>query len=79
MKFYNPFKLHIAQRQNGKYVLRVSSVFFWSYHDRKSASTYYWSEPLHVSRYCEFDTLDEARKVLARIEAAKDNRSYFVE
>lgn len=79
MKFYNPFKLHIAQRKNGNYVLRVSSLLFWSYRDLDLFSNHYWSKKEHVERWCEMEFLIDARKLLAKIRAPKDNSSYFVE
>lgn len=79
MKLFNPFKLHIAQRKNGKYVLRVSSLFWWSYRDLDWKREHYWNWARHISNWCEMDTLEEARELLADIESSKENSSRFVE
>lgn len=79
MKLFNPFKLHIAQRKNGKYVLRVSSLFWWSYRDLDLRSELWWDQYAHISRYCETDDLEYIRDILSRIRACKENSSKFVE
>lgn len=64
MKLYNPFKAHIVELANGKFVVRKFSFFMmkWVYKENRHLSYYdfWWHTDEHAMRWCPVDTLEEA-------------------
>lgn len=63
MKLYNPFKAHIVELNNGKFVVRRRSVFSWEYKERNTFSTedvYWWNFIEDSHRWCGVDTYEQA-------------------
>lgn len=67
---YNPFKAHLAQLHNGKYVVRKSALFFWVYLDSTKILSedpnFWWSSKNYVKTYCICDTIQEAEARLTK-------------
>ena len=69
MKFYNPFKPHLVQFNNGKYAIRRYRLFSWEYRDRViSDKTWFISYP-SVVEWCCFSSRLDAEQLLLEITA----------
>lgn len=70
MKFYNPFKPHIVEFENGKFAVRKSALFHWLYKGHTLFTTekeeHWWFLHEYVVKHCMVNTLEEARTVLNR-------------
>jgi len=71
MKFYNPFKWHIVQFENGKYGLRKYSMFSWDYKELPEYGQWTWFLPEHVIKYCMFDSLTEVLQLKEELTPKK--------
>jgi hypothetical protein len=66
-KFYNPFKAHIVQIQNGRYLVRRFRLLYWEYRDNGKVIVYdkdednWWVTFEYAKRWCVVDTLEEAK------------------
>jgi len=76
MKFYNPFKPHIAKVDDTKYAIRRHFVFYWLYLDRDNFA-YWWGLPEYVRKYCVLNSESEAIKLLDRYYRRKKIISEF--
>ena len=63
-RFYNPFKPHICQFNNGEYSVRRWSFLGWEYLDTDitgSYAGYWWTGVQRALKYCSFTELVNAR------------------
>jgi len=63
MKFYNPFKWHIVQFENGMFGIRRYHMLSWEYRERPEFGKWSWFLSEHVLKYCMFDTLAQAQEL----------------
>ena len=71
MKFYNPFKPHIIEVHNNKYLVRKLTFIGYKYLD-KDDCTYWWYVDLSVIRYCIFDSVELAIQVISKIHESSN-------
>lgn len=76
MKFYNPFKAHIVQFDDGKFAVRRWSVLAWEYKEYityGNDAIYWWNAMEYVKKWCMVDTLEQAKALRekCKIEAKK--------
>lgn len=56
MKFYNPFKPHVCQFNNGKFAIRKYELFLgWVYLDQFDSETHWWHSPSFALDYATAD------------------------
>lgn len=61
MKFYNPFKLHLVEFEDGRYGIRQFTGLHFEY---RSKTENWWRMDEYVAKYCAMDTLSEATALL---------------
>jgi hypothetical protein len=80
MKFYNPFKAHIVQFDNGKYAVRRWCVA-WEYKEHITLSNediYWWNTMEYAKRWCMVDTLEQAQALRDKVHVKKSNANKVV-
>ena len=75
MKFYNPFKPHIVETEDGKFAIRELRLW-WQFWDRKDK--YKWSSRQWIKEWCLFNTLDEAKAKLQKHYESKKKLKFKV-
>ena len=77
-KFYNPFKPHIVETEDGKFAIREFSLLGlgWDFWDRQDK--YKWSLKRHIKYWCLFNTLDEAKAKLQKHYESKKKLKFKV-
>jgi hypothetical protein len=59
MKFYNPFKKHIAYNPEYGYCVRRANIFGWEYLD--SDCKFWWCSFTYAKKWAMMDSLEEAK------------------
>lgn len=78
-KFYNPFKPHIVEFDNGTFAVRKLGTIGWYHYDNQKvkADDFWWS-PMSAdsaSRYYVVDSFDMAKTLLEMIQLRKTIKS----
>ena len=74
MKFYNPFRPHVALLSNDKFVVRKLTLIGWRYYDNQrlgSCDLWWYGFTYSSAQYFEADTYEEARQILKSVYANK--------
>ncbi len=62
-KFYNPFKAHIVELANAKFVVRRWNIVAWEYKEHttyQNDDIHWWHLLEYACKYCMVDSLDQA-------------------
>lgn len=62
-KLYNPFKAHIIELANGKFIVRRLNLMGWKHKEHTTLShedVYWWNYINHSYMWCCVNTYDEA-------------------
>lgn len=69
-KLYNPFKPHIVELANGKFIVRRRNILAWEYkenHTLPSVDVYWWNFIEDAQRWCCVDTYEQAVALRDRV------------
>lgn len=78
MKFYNPFKAHIAYHPEHGYFVRRGSFIGWEYLDNDT--NYWWFGFNYAKRWASMNSLKKARDRIVRFKLPKPKAKWsFVE
>ncbi len=69
LKFYNPFKAHIVELANGKFVVRRWNLIAWEYKENitfQNDDIHWWHMIEYAEKFCTVDTFEEAIALLEK-------------
>jgi hypothetical protein len=74
-KLYNPFKAHIVELANGKFIVRRITYIGWEYKERttfKNDDVYWWYILDFAKQHCCVDTYEQAVALRDKVHVKYD-------